>query len=100
MGYVIGGVVGDRWAKASPLHGRTLTAQVSVLIGFPLYYIIFERIPREATMSTAFLFLIIFQGLTGCWAKVACNKPIFLEIVPKHSIGSAIAWANAIEKTS
>jgi len=100
MGYLIGGIIGDRWARASPLHGRAFTAQLSVLVSIPLYYVMFERLQRDASMTTSYLVLIALQGLTSTWPKVGCNKPIFLEIVPKDSISSAISWEIAIEKTS
>lgn len=47
FGGLLGGIIGDRLSRCCPLHGRPLTAQISVLAGIPVAYLTFMVDPPE-----------------------------------------------------
>lgn len=80
LGNLIGGLLGDKAARWSPVKGRIMIAQISVLSGIPMMFIIFWFIPR----STSSIFLFVVAGfITGSlisWSATACNQPMFSEL--------------------
>eukprot|EP00929_Paragymnodinium_shiwhaense_P073517 TRINITY_DN37484_c0_g1_i1.p1 TRINITY_DN37484_c0_g1~~TRINITY_DN37484_c0_g1_i1.p1 ORF type:complete len:512 (+),score=110.21 TRINITY_DN37484_c0_g1_i1:102-1637(+) len=96
-GALLGGIIGDRLHRWSPSHGRLLAAQASIGLGLPLAALIFQGIPRDESMFSAFLLACTALGLTCTWCESACNRPIFVEIVEPSSRASAFAWLCCIE---
>lgn len=100
FGGMLGGVIGDRLAKYWPMHGRPLTAQISVMAGLPVAYLTFMVDPP--TGEAAFFYylgLVIFMGLTASWCGVAVNLPILTEIVEPDGRATILAWEAALEST-
>jgi MFS family permease len=100
LGALLGGIIGDRLAVWSPDHGRPLTAQMSVFMGIPFVAMIFTIDPSRGSMLLTFSTLMFMLGLLSSWCATGCNKPIFLQIVPSGSRGSAMAWEFCLEHTS
>jgi len=99
IGSVLGGIIGDYLAIHSPMHGRALTAQFSVLVSIPIAAAVFLLVPAEASMWTVHAGLLFLLGLVH-WSSSGCNKPILVELVELDSIGSVVAWQNCIEHMS
>jgi len=99
IGSVLGGYLGDWMAARSPLHGRTITAQLSVALSIPLAASVFMVVPADGAywpLHTGLLFLL---GLVH-WTSSGCNRPILVELVAPDCIGSVCAWQNCVEHMS
>eukprot|EP00429_Kryptoperidinium_foliaceum_P047408 CAMPEP_0176121490 /NCGR_PEP_ID=MMETSP0120_2-20121206/61154_1 /TAXON_ID=160619 /ORGANISM="Kryptoperidinium foliaceum, Strain CCMP 1326" /LENGTH=539 /DNA_ID=CAMNT_0017456041 /DNA_START=119 /DNA_END=1736 /DNA_ORIENTATION=+ len=99
IGSVLGGIIGDNLAMRSPMYGRALTAQFSVLMCIPIASAVFLLVPAEASMWTVHAGLLFLLGLLH-WCSSGCNKPILVELVEPDSIGSVVAWQNCVEHMS
>lgn len=100
FGGLLGGAIGDRLARCWPMHGRPLTAQISVMAGLPVAYLTFMVDPPAG--EAAFIYylgLVIFMGLTASWCGVAVNLPILTEIVEPEGRATILAWEAALEST-
>lgn len=100
FGGLLGGLIGDRLARCCPLHGRPLTAQISVLAGIPVAYLTFMMDPPAG--EAAFFYymgLVTFLGLTATWCGVGVNLPILTEIVRPEGRSTILAWESALEST-
>ncbi|CAK9011511.1 unnamed protein product [Durusdinium trenchii] len=100
FGGILGGLIGDRLSRSCPLHGRPLTAQISVTAGIPVAYLTFMVDPPEG--DTAFFYymgLVIFLGLMATWCGVGVNLPILTEIVRPEGRSTILAWESALEST-
>lgn len=95
-GHLLGGFVGDALSRVSPLHGRPLTAQLSVLAGIPVVYTAFSG---DLTYEGILLLLVIL-GLTAKWVAAGVSCPILAEIVGERHRGSIMAWMLAITNSS
>lgn len=96
FGHLLGGFVGDRFAALSPLHGRPLTAQISVFAGIPVVYYAFSG---NLTYEGIFI-LLVTLGLTAKWVAAGVTCPILAEIVGEQHRGSIMAWMLAITNSS
>mmetsp|Transcript_45847 Transcript_45847/g.132775 ORF Transcript_45847/g.132775 Transcript_45847/m.132775 type:complete len:498 (+) Transcript_45847:65-1558(+) len=99
FGNLLGGIIGDAWSKKSPMHGRTLTAQVSVLSGIPIVLATFIAQPPESWRFGWYLSLVILLGLIASWACPGAIWPILSEIVAPDGRSSIMAWETAIERS-
>jgi len=99
IGAVLGGAIGDAMAVRSPLYGRTLTAQLSVLLSIPTGAAVFLLVPAVADLWPVHAGLFFLLGLVH-WTSTACNRPMLVEIVESDSIGSVVAWQNCVEHMS
>jgi len=95
-GGLVGGLVGDSLAAASPRYGRALTAQISVIASLPCIYAIFMAIPRQQAMTGTYAGLLFLHGLAGSWVAPGCICPVMCDIVPRQSLASAYAWELAL----
>ena len=93
FGNLFGGYLGDWAAKKWPDKGRVLVAQISVILGIPMMFIIFLAVPREATTSVllAFIGLGIITGFAISWCAPAANNPIFSELFDPEIRSSAFS---------
>lgn len=79
------------------MHGRPLTAQISVLAGIPVAWGLFMAAPPEAGAFYYYLFLMVTLGLTATWCGSAVNLPILAEIVKPGNRATIMAWEGALE---
>lgn len=96
-GGILGGLVGDRLAQWSPVHGRPLTAQISVACGIPLIAIVFGVIPRDPSYFSTYCVLIFIFGVMASWCAAGVNRPILAEIVEERDRASVFAWLVTID---
>mmetsp|Transcript_41518 Transcript_41518/g.125432 ORF Transcript_41518/g.125432 Transcript_41518/m.125432 type:complete len:283 (-) Transcript_41518:3-851(-) len=99
-GRLIGGFLGDHCAKASPEHGRPLVAQVSVLGGIPIIWMLFVGVPPGADGFIWYCAVYGALGLVATWCGAGVNLPIFTEIVPPEGRSTIVAWDTALEGIS
>lgn len=99
-GHYAGGLIGDRLASKFGTHGRPLTAQISVLCGIPLSWMLFRGLSPSGDNFIEYLGLVVLLGLTGTWCAAGVNWPIFSEIVPPDGRSAIIAWDTALEGAS
>jgi MFS family permease len=97
LGSMVGGIIGDKMHRYSSTHGRPMTAQLSVLLGIPIVYVTFTCHPPPGSRVHVLAGLVFMLGLVCSWCSAGCNKPIFLEIIPKDSVASAMAWQSCLE---
>jgi hypothetical protein len=88
VGNLMGGWIGDIAARWRPRSGRIIVAQISVLSGIPLTYVIFILIPPTAGSMLAYILLGGFTGLLISWCGPQ-NNAIFSEI-SEPEIGSTV----------
>jgi len=98
-GNIIGGMVADGLARRFHLHGRPLSAQLTVAFGVPLMYLIFMVVPMEKDSFGMYLALSIAFGLLGSWAQSGTNFPILSHIVPSQARSRILAWECALENS-
>ncbi|NHJ04882.1 MAG: MFS transporter [Candidatus Heimdallarchaeota archaeon] len=93
LGNLFGGYFGDWAAKRWPNKGRIMVAQISVILGIPMMFLIFLAIPREATTAVliAFIALGIITGFAISWCAPAANNPIFSELFDPEIRSSAFS---------
>lgn len=84
FGGVIGGMIGDRFGRKFPNHGRILICQFSVGVKLPFVVILMKFLPLNGEFLTSCMYgaVLVCIGTLGPWAAAACNNPIFAEIVP------------------
>lgn len=97
-GQFLGGVIGDSLSRWSRHHGRPITAQISVLAGIPVAWMIFMVSPPENAFAY-YLGLMITLGLTATWCGVAVNLPILSEIVKDDRRATIMAWEGTLESS-
>lgn len=97
IGGFSGGFVGDFLASRFKLHGRPLTAQLSVIAGIPIAWLIFMVPPPASGAFTYYLVLVMCLGLTATWCGAGVNNPILSEIVDSDCRGTIMAWESALE---
>ena len=79
VGNLMGGWIGDIAARWRPRSGRIIVAQVSVLIGIPLTYVVFIMIPPTVGSMLPYIILGGITGLLISWSGPQ-NYAIFSEI--------------------
>jgi MFS family permease len=99
LGGWLGGVIGDRMAALRPDAGRIMTAQVSVLSGLPLTWILLKSLPASsyAHSAPAYAAVMFLLGLTCTWCGSGCNSPIFAEVVPVELRSTVYAFDRSFE---
>jgi len=98
-GNVLGGLVADALARSFSLHGRPLSAQITVACGIPLMYLIFRGVPPGQGGFWVYMMLTVAFGLLGSWAQSGTNFPILAHIVPASSRSRVMAWECALENS-
>jgi len=98
-GNVLGGLIADGLAKRLHLHGRPLSAQITVAFGIPLIYLIFMGVPVGEGAFGVYMALNIAFGLLGSWAQSGTNFPILSHIVPSEARSRIMAWECALENS-
>lgn len=81
-GHLFGGFIGDKAEKWNPDKGRLIVAQISVLSGIPMMFILFLAMPRTSTTGAliGFIALGIITGFLISWCAPSTNNPIFSEL--------------------
>jgi len=98
-GNILGGLVADALAFRYLLHGRPLSAQITVACGIPVIYMMFWGVPPgEGTFGMYFGLSIAF-GLLGSWAQSGTNFPVLAHIVPAQARTRVMAWECALENS-
>lgn len=97
LGALLGGVVSDRLTRWSRMHGRPITAQISVLAGIPVAWFIFMQAPPESGAFYYYLALMITLGLTATWCGIGVNLPILSELVKPGNRATIMAWEGTLE---
>mmetsp|Transcript_2696 Transcript_2696/g.10505 ORF Transcript_2696/g.10505 Transcript_2696/m.10505 type:complete len:647 (+) Transcript_2696:128-2068(+) len=100
VGHLLGGYIGDFSAARWPGHGRPLVAQLSVLSGIPVLWLMFQRIDPSPEAFASYCWLSVLLGLTSTWCAAGVNWPIFTEIVPAEGRSAIVAWDTALEGIS
>ena len=98
-GGVIGGFVADTLATKYPDSGRIMTAQISCLSGFPLFFVLFKVLPKVQTSWRTMLFgsILFLLGSLISWCGYACNAPMFSELVPPALYSKIFAFDRSFE---
>jgi len=96
-GSLIGGWVGDTFARWNKVHGRVLTAEISVLCGIPIAYFTYMIYPSGALEFWYYLTLSVLLGLTATWAATGVNPPILCSISNQEQRSLVLAWCSALE---
>lgn len=96
LGNLVGGVLGDALTKRFPQYGRPMTAQLSILLSLPFFWLIFVAVPRVEAMVGVFCGLLFIQGFVGSWVGPGCIAPVMCSIVPSRVLASAYAWELAL----
>lgn len=96
FGVVVGGLVGDALAKCWPLHGRILTAEISVFGGIPLAYLTFLYLP-EGNHFWYYFALTVGLSLVACWTPAGCNAPVLCTIAKENERSLVLAWQSSLE---
>eukprot|EP00941_MAST-03F_sp_MAST-3F-sp1_P000255 g255.t1 len=93
LGNLIGGYLGDAWAKKSKV-GRVYTAQLSVFLGIPTFIAIFYIIPQDANHFYTTCILSFVFGSLATWTSAAANRPICAELVstPEQQAQIVALW--------
>eukprot|EP00929_Paragymnodinium_shiwhaense_P007131 TRINITY_DN11107_c0_g1_i1.p1 TRINITY_DN11107_c0_g1~~TRINITY_DN11107_c0_g1_i1.p1 ORF type:complete len:601 (+),score=103.99 TRINITY_DN11107_c0_g1_i1:233-2035(+) len=99
VGSVIGGHVGDFLAKKSGLHGRPLSAQITLALSMPFVYFLYTGEDPGRGEVVTYAILIAMWGVVGCWAQSGTNLPILAEIVPPNERNRVMAWLYALENS-
>lgn len=98
LGSIVGGLISDGLTRWKRFAGRPLTAQMSVLLGIPVAYVLFNGAGGGSATANASLCFTL--GFLGSWCNVGCNRPIFCDIVSLDNRSSAYAWMYCIDTTS
>jgi len=99
FGNVIGGLVADYLARRFLLHGRPLSAQITVACGTPLMFIVFYGVQPGHGSFWLYMVLTVAFGVLGSWAQSGTNFPILAHIVPASSRSRVMAWECALENS-
>jgi len=99
FGNVLGGLVADTLARKFHLHGRPLSAQITVAMGIPIIFMIFHGIPVERGSFWVYFVLNVAFGVLGSWAQSGTNFPILSHIVPSSARSRVMAWECALENS-
>merc|ERR1740121_3023688 len=99
VGNILGGLVADGFARRFHLHGRPLSAQLTVALGVPLIYLVFMGIPVGEGGFWVYFALNVAFGLLGSWAQSGTNFPILAHIVPSEARSRVMAWECALENS-
>jgi MFS family permease len=97
FGNLIGGLVADSLARRLGYHGRPLSAQITVLVGIPIIWLMFWGVPAGEGSFALYFTLIAGFGLLGSWAQSGTNFPILSDIVPAQDRSKIMAWECALE---
>mmetsp|Transcript_30328 Transcript_30328/g.77099 ORF Transcript_30328/g.77099 Transcript_30328/m.77099 type:complete len:588 (+) Transcript_30328:52-1815(+) len=97
MGSILGGVISDRLVKVTPMHGRAITAQISVLSGIPIAWFVFKGTPPDGSAFPYFLILMTALGLFATWCGTAVNLPILSQVVEPGNRATVMAWEGTLE---
>lgn len=99
LGGVIGGVVADSLAFRFPDWGRIMAAQISCLLGFPLFFVLFKVLPNLIVMWKAALFgtVLLLLGSVISWCGYCCNAPMFSELVHDRLYTKIFAFDRSFE---
>ncbi|NHJ49129.1 MAG: MFS transporter [Asgard group archaeon] len=92
-GHLFGGYIGDKAEKWKPDKGRLIVAQISVLSGIPMMFILFLAMPRASTTGAliGFIILGIITGFLISWCAPSTNNPIFSELFIPEIRGTAFS---------
>lgn len=96
-GGILGGYLGDRMTRWNRIHGRPLTAQISVASGIPIIFVVLVMVPCEPASYRTYVFLMFLLGLLASWCAVGVNRPILAEVVGYADRASVLAWLVAID---
>jgi len=99
LGALLGGAIGDRLSRCSKNHGRPITAQLSVLAGIPVAWLLFMQRPSESEAFAYYLVLMVVLGLTATWCGVGVNLPILSELVAGDRRATIMAWEGTLESS-
>lgn len=97
IGSYFGGSIGDYLESRFPHQGRPLTAQISVLTGIPIVYVLYSVFPADDQNFAARAILVTLFSLTATWCCAGVNRPILSEIVDSSDRSSIFAWMLAME---
>jgi len=99
FGNILGGMIADLLARRLLLHGRPLSAQLTVAMGVPLIYLTVQGVPPGQGSFGVYLALNVAFGVLGSWAQSGTNFPILSHIVPASSRSRVLAWECALENS-
>jgi len=99
VGRLLGGRIGDAFARVCPAYGRPLAAQISVLSGIIIVACIFLGEPPQSAAFTYYASAVVLLGMMATWCAAGVNRPILSEIVSPARRSSIMAWQSAVEGT-
>lgn len=96
-GNLLGGYIGDYLEGVWPVHGRPLTAQLTVALGIPFVWMTFSVVRTGPGAVWQYGALVVFFNLLASWCDGGAKRPILSQIVAPHDRGSIFAWDTAFE---
>lgn len=98
-GSLLGGFLGDRFASWSPLHGRALVGQMSIVLGaIPLCWVLWFY-PRAGSPTPVLAAALFSFSLLALWCNPGVDRPLWSELVPAYCRGKIIGWWRTIAET-
>jgi len=99
IGSLIGGPIGDCLGVCWPLHGRILTAEMSVYGGIPIAYLSFMVLPDDVGFNPFLYYLILttLLGLVATWTPAATNSPILCSLAAEDERALILSWQTSLE---
>lgn len=97
VGTLAGGFIGDFLERAWPVHGRPLTAQLTVALGIPFVWLTFWTVRTGPAAVWEYCALYAAFNLLASWCDTGAKRPILSQIVAPHDRGSIFAWDTAFE---
>jgi len=99
-GILLGGYMGDFFAGRFEHHGRVLMAELSLVMGIPLKFLMFWGIAPFDGNWVWYIVLTCLHGLLACWVTAGAKLPLLSEIVPDADRSSVMAWEGTLEGLS
>lgn len=99
LGTALGGYISDFLELKFGVHGRPLTAQITVALGVPFMWLNFWAIPPFVHGFWVYFAVNTGFGIFGTWAQAGCNWPILSKIVPEESRSRVMAVEGALENS-
>lgn len=97
FGNLLGGIIGDCMGKLIYLHGRVLTAEISIFGGIPIAYFTFIPNPDPSWAFWYYFVLVVALGFIGTWTPAGANSPILCSISSESERSLVLAWQTSLE---
>lgn len=97
VGALASGFIGDTLNRVWPMHGRILTAELSVYGAIPIAFFTYFVFPNEEIAYWYYFSLTFALGAVAQWASAGCNSPVLCNLVPEDERSLVLAWQTSLE---